>query len=62
MTRTLYTLSELRALSPEQRAALMPSASAMIGRLLADAEDRLHTSQRTPRPVDAERDARTEAA
>lgn len=30
-----YTLAELRAMTPEQRAALMPTAARVVGELLA---------------------------
>jgi len=40
MMRKLYTLAELRAMSASQRAALMPSAAATVGSLLADIADK----------------------
>ena len=42
----LYTLAELRSLSPEQRAALMPTAKAAIGLLLATVAERIGTKER----------------
>jgi hypothetical protein len=41
-----YTLAELRAMSSEQRAALMPAANAALGLLLATVADRVGTKGR----------------